>query len=52
MEVHIEYWVHTKEWWNTELEDIIPYNLVDGVRPILEWAKLEVGFNETLLLQM
>ena len=29
--VHIEYWVKTKEWWNTELEGIVPYNLGDGV---------------------
>ena len=50
--IHIEYWVQTKEWWNTELEVIFPYSLGDGVRPILERAKLVVGFSESLLLQM
>ena len=50
--VHIEYWVHTKEWWNTELEGIVPYNLGDGVRPVSEWAKLAVGSSDALLLQM
>ena len=50
--VHIEYWVQTKELWNTKLEGIVPYNLGDGVRPVLEWANLAVGSSEVLLLQM
>ena len=50
--VHIEYWVQTKEWWNTELEGIVPYNLSDVVQPISEQVKLAVGSNEVLLLQM
>ena len=50
--VYIEYWVQTKEWWNTELEGIVPYSLGDGVRPILELANLAVGSSEALLLQM
>jgi len=50
--IHIEHWVQTKEWWNVELESIVPYNLSDGVRPILEWEKLAVGPSEALLLQM
>ena len=50
--VHIEHWVQTKEWWNIELEGIVPYSLGDGVRRISEWANLAVGSNEALLLQM
>ena len=50
--VYNEYWVQTKEWWNTKLEGIIPYSLGDGVRPILEQANLAVGSSEELLLQM
>ena len=50
--VYIEYWVQTKEWWNTELEGIVPYSLGDGLQPVLEWAKLAVGSSEVLLLQM
>jgi hypothetical protein len=44
--------VKTKEWWNIELEGIVPYSLGDGVWPILEQEKLAVGSNEALLLQM
>ena len=50
--VHIEYWVQNKEWWNNELEGIIPYSLGDGVQPVSERAKLAVGSSEALLLQM
>ena len=50
--VYIEYWVQTKEWWNTKLEGIVPYNLGDGVRPMLERVKLVVGSNEALILQI
>ena len=50
--VYIEYWVQTKEWWNTELEGIVPYNLGDGVRHILEWENIAVGSSEAILLQM
>ena len=50
--IHIEDWVQTKEWWNTELEGIVPYILGDGVRPVSERAKLAVGSSEALLLQM
>ena len=48
--VYIEYWVQTKEWWNTELEGIVPYRLGDVVRPVSEWVKLVVGSSEVLLL--
>ena len=48
--VHIEHWVQTKEWWNTELEGIVPDSLGDGVWSISEWANLAVGSNEALLL--
>ena len=50
--VHIEYWVQTKEWWNIELEGIVPYSLGDGVRSVLERAKLTVGSSEELLMKM
>ena len=50
--VYIEQWVQTKEWWNTELEGIVPDSLGDGVGPISERAKLAVGSSEALLLQM
>ena len=50
--VHIEYWVKTKEWWNTELKGIVLYSLGDGVRPIMEQEKLAVGSSEAPLLQM
>ena len=48
----IEHWVKTKEWWNVELKGIVPYSLSDGVRPISKLAKLAMGSNEALLLQM
>jgi hypothetical protein len=44
--------VQNKEWWDIEIEGIVPYNLGDVVWPILEWVKLKVGSNEALLLQM
>jgi hypothetical protein len=50
--VHIEHWVHTKEWWNVELKGIFLYNLGEGVWPISERTKLAVGSSEVLLLQM
>ena len=50
--VYIEYWVQTKEWWNTKLEGIVPYSLGDGVRPISERVNIAVGSSEALLLQM
>ena len=50
--VHIEHWVQTKEWWNTELKGIVLDSLGDGVCPISEWEKLAMGSSEALLLQM
>ena len=50
--VYIEYWVQTKEWWNTKLEGIGSYNLGDSVWPISKWEKLAEGSNEELLLHM
>ena len=44
--------VQTKEWWNTELEGIVPYNIGDGLWLVSEQAKLAVGSSEALLLQM
>jgi hypothetical protein len=51
-EVHIEYWMKTKEGWSVELKIISTHNLGDSVRPITKWVKLSMGLNETLLLQM
>ena len=50
--VHIEKWVQTKEWWNTELEGIVPYSLGDGVWPMSEQENFVVGSSEALILQM
>ena len=50
--IHIEHWVQTKEWCNTELEGIVLDSLGDGVWPISKQVKLAVGSNKALLLQM
>jgi hypothetical protein len=50
--MYIEHGVHTKEWWDTELEWIFPYSLGDGVWPISEWENIVVASSEALLLQM
>ena len=50
--IHIENSMQTKEWWNIELEGIIPDKLGDVVCPILKWVKLAVWSSEVLLLQM
>jgi hypothetical protein len=42
-EVHVEHWVQAKERRNVEHKRIIPHNLGDGVRTIMEWAKLPMG---------
>ena len=44
--------MQTKEWWNTELEGVVPYSLGDGVSPISKWVKLAVGSSEAFLLQI
>jgi len=35
--------VQAKEWWNVELEIIVPYIISDGVRPISARVNLAVG---------
>ena len=45
--IHIEHWVQTKEWWNTELKGIVLDILGDGVS---KRVKLAVGSSEALLL--
>jgi len=44
--------MQTKDWWNTELEGIVPYYLGDNVWPISERAKLADWPSEALVLQM
>jgi hypothetical protein len=51
-DVHIEYWMQTKEGWSVELKSIATHNLGDSVRPITKWVKLLTGPDETFLLQM
>jgi hypothetical protein len=51
-EVHIKYWMQTKEGWSVELKSIATHNLGDNVSPITKWEKLSMGPGETLLLQM
>jgi hypothetical protein len=51
-EVHIEYWMQTKERWSAELKIIATHILSDSVRPIKKWVKLPMGPGEMLLLQM
>ena len=47
--VHIEHWVQTKEWWNTELEGIVPNCFADGVWPIVGISPCYRGENGSLL---
>jgi hypothetical protein len=51
-EVHIEYWMQTKEGWSVEIKIIATHNLNDSVRPIMKGLKLLMGPGETLLLLM
>jgi hypothetical protein len=44
--------MEAKEGWSVELKSIATHNLGDNVRPITKWAKILMGPNETLLLQM
>ena len=52
MEVHVEHWVQAEERRNFELKSTIPHKLGDGVRPIIEWAKLLMGSYKALFLQV
>ena len=38
--VHVEYWVQTKEWWNTELKGIVPSMIQSVVA-----CSMQFGFN-------
>jgi hypothetical protein len=44
--------VQAKERRNVELKIIIPHILGDGVRPIMEWAKLLMGSCKAFFLQV
>ena len=44
--------MQTKEWWNTEIKDIVPYNLSDGEWPILERVNLLMGPCKAFFLQI
>jgi hypothetical protein len=44
--------MQTKEGWSVELKSIATHSLGDSVRPIMKWAKLPMGLDEMLLLQM
>jgi len=50
--VHIEHWVHAKEWGNAKLKRIVSHNLGNGVRPISEYSELSMGVGKTFFLQM
>jgi hypothetical protein len=52
MEIHVEHWVQAKERRNVELKRIIIHNLGDGLRPIIEWVKIPMGFGKAFFLQM
>jgi hypothetical protein len=51
-EVHIEYWMQTKEGGSVELKIIDTHHLGDSVRPIIKWLKILMRPDEMLLLQM
>jgi hypothetical protein len=51
-EIHVEHWVQGKERRNVELKIIIPHYLGDGLRPIMEWAKLPMGSCKAFFLQV
>ena len=51
-EVHIEYWMQTKEGWSVELKSIATHNLGYSVRPITKRAKLLMGPCKAFILQM
>jgi hypothetical protein len=51
-EVHIEYWMHTKEGWSVEIKRIATHILSDSLRPITKWVKISMGPDEFLLMQM
>ena len=51
-EIHVEHWVQEKERRNAELKIIIPHSLGDGVRTIMECAKLPMGSYKAVFLQV
>jgi hypothetical protein len=51
-DIHVEHWVQAKERRNIELKRIIPHDLGDSVRPIIEWTKLPMGSCKAFFLQV
>jgi hypothetical protein len=51
-EVHIEYWVQSKEWGKVEIKRIITHNLGDNVGSIMEWKNLLMRPCKVFLLQV
>ena len=51
-EVQSEHWVQAKERRNVDLKIIMTHGLGDGVRTIMEWAKLLMGSSKAFFLQM
>jgi len=44
--------LYAKEWGNVDIESVLTQSLRDGVRPILEWSYLPMGFDKEFFLQM
>jgi hypothetical protein len=51
-DLHIEYWVKSKEWGKVELKIIVTHSLGDGVGSIMEWTKLLMRPYKELFLQV
>jgi hypothetical protein len=52
MERHVQHWVEAKERGNIEIKIIVTNNPSDGVRSIMEWAKILMGPCKVLFLQV
>jgi hypothetical protein len=50
--IPVEHWMQAKERRNVELKIIIPHDLGDGVRPIMEWEKLLMESYKAFFLQV
>jgi hypothetical protein len=48
----LKHWVQAKERGNVEIKIIVPHNLGDGVRLIMEWVKLPMGPCKAFFLQV
>jgi hypothetical protein len=51
-ESHVEDWMQRKEGGNVELKIIVTDRLGDGIRPIMEWAKLPMVPCKAVFLQV